>query len=121
MSVNVQDEEIAEELACLEELNTNPKNKLPEKICDENYFELVEYLEEFLTPLAGKIEGLPELPELDESAEPFKDVEKKLAINHMEGAIAVEDINSLGARGSFRDNRLWLLYVCIFLERPDCR
>ena len=113
--MNVQDEEIAEELARLDELNTNPKNKLPEKIGDENYFELVEYLDEFLAPLAGKIEGLPELPESDESAEPFRDVEKKLAINHMEGAIAVEDINSLGARGSFRDNRLWLLYVCIFL------
>ena len=73
----------------------------------------MEYLDGLISQFADKIEGLPALDK--EIPTQFSDAEKKLAINHLEGAIAMEDINNLNAKGSFRTNRFWLLYVCIFL------
>ena len=73
----------------------------------------MEYLDGLISQFADKIEGLPALDK--EIPTQFSDAEKKLAINHLEGAIAIEDINNLNAEGSFRTNRFWLLYVCIFL------
>lgn len=43
----------------------------------------------------------------------FPDKEIKLALNHMEGAIQIEDINQSNSDKSFLSNGFWLLYIVI--------
>lgn len=59
----VDDTEIAAELAQLEQFNADEKVKLPNEITDDNYFDLVNFLDGFLAQIAGKIEGLPAVGE----------------------------------------------------------
>ena len=57
------------------------------------------------------VEGLPEMKY--ELMERFPDKEMKLALNHMESAIQIEDINQSNSDKSFLANGFWLLYVVI--------
>ena len=110
----VSENQIQQSLRELDSVEIGEDSRLPESIADSNYEQFVGAMYDIVQKLQ-QIQDMPQLEEDDEQNYP--DVEKKLAINHVDGAIVMSDINSQQKstqEWSIIKSGFFRLYICIF-------